>query len=111
MPSAVLHHQTNGIANQSHEPAESTLFDDNVVTQGDSIPTHPLGVKPLGNRFLSNGPNAKANCGTWGFLPDEMLMLVLEHVDAKSLLRLGSTCKFLFAFCHSDELWKALFLQ
>ncbi|EFY92787.1 F-box and JmjC domain protein, putative [Metarhizium acridum CQMa 102] len=113
MPSAVLHHQGNGIVHRSHEyeSAESTSFDDNAVTQGDSIPTHPLGVKPLGNRYLSDGSNAKANSGIWSFLPDEMLMLVLEQVDAKSLLRLGSTCKFLFAFCHADELWKALFLQ
>ncbi|KID80146.1 F-box protein [Metarhizium brunneum] len=113
MPSAVLHHQANGIVRRSHEyeSAESTSCDDNAVTHGDSIPTHPLGVKPLGNRYLSNGSNAKANSGTWGFLPDEMLMLILEQVDAKSLLSLGSTCKFLFAFCHADELWKALFLQ
>jgi hypothetical protein len=70
-----------------------------------------LGVKPSGNRYLSDGPNAKANSGTWGFLPDEMLMLILEQLDATSLLSLGSSCKFLFAFCHADELWKALFLQ
>ncbi|OAA43208.1 F-box domain, Skp2-like protein [Metarhizium rileyi] len=112
MPSAVSHHQANRIANPSDLSAGSTwCLSDAAVTQGDYIPTHPLGVKPLGNRFLSNGPNAKAHCGTWGFLPDEMLMLVLEQLDAKSLVSLGSTCKFLFAFCHADELWKPLFLQ
>ncbi|KAG5974260.1 hypothetical protein E4U55_008266 [Claviceps digitariae] len=101
MPSAVLipsHEQTQGIVNEAHHVAES------------SIPTHALGVKPLGNCYLSECPNAKVNSGTWGVLPDEMVMLVLEQMDARSLLSLGSTCKFLFAFCYSDELWKALFL-
>ncbi|GAO13816.1 hypothetical protein UVI_02004620 [Ustilaginoidea virens] len=101
MPSIVLHHG---------QGTESTALRDGPAIQGGSIPTHPLGVKPLGNRYLSKGPNAKTNSGIWGLLPDEMLMLVLEQLDAGSLLSLGSTCKFLFAFCHSDELWKALFL-
>jgi hypothetical protein len=112
MPSGVLTpalEQTNGTANELHHVAESTSLD-GIVTQGDSIPTHALGVKPLGNRYLSKGPNAKASSGSWGVLPEEMVMLVLEQMDARSLLSLGSTCKFLFAFCHSDELWKALFL-
>ncbi|GAB0131626.1 hypothetical protein EsDP_00000088 [Epichloe bromicola] len=112
MPSVVLtpaFEQTNGTANELHHVAESTSLD-GIVTQGDSIPTHALGLKPLGNRYLSKGPNAKASSGNWGILPDEMVMLVLEQMDARSLLSLGSTCKFLFAFCHSDELWKALFL-
>ncbi|KAG6196088.1 hypothetical protein E4U10_001287 [Claviceps purpurea] len=113
MPSAVLasaQEQANGTINERHEAAEFTSPEDDSVPQGDSIPTHALGVKPLGNCFLSECPNAKINSGTWGALPDEMVMLVLEQMDVRSLLSLGSTCKFLYAFCHSDELWKALFL-
>ncbi|KAG6004356.1 hypothetical protein E4U43_000754 [Claviceps pusilla] len=113
MPSAVLvpaHEQIRGIANETHQIADSTSLDVAAVPQGDSIPTHVLGVKPLGNCFFSERPNAKLSSGTWGVLPDEMIMLVLEQMDVRSLLSLGSTCKFLFAFCHSDELWKALFL-
>ncbi|PHH85702.1 hypothetical protein CDD83_53 [Cordyceps sp. RAO-2017] len=77
----------------------------------DSIPSHPLRVKPLGNRFLCSGPNARAGLGAWHALPDEVLMAVLEHSGQTDLLRLGSSCKFLYAFCHSDELWKAICLQ
>ncbi|KAK2601729.1 hypothetical protein QQS21_004717 [Conoideocrella luteorostrata] len=113
MPSAISHpshQQTNGITRELHEVVEPPSLDDGSVIQGDSIPSHALGVKPLGNRYLSNGPHAKTKTGRWAILPDEMLMLVLEQFDAQSLLNLGATCKFLFAFCHSDELWKAQFL-
>lgn len=81
------------------------------MTQHDSIPTHPLGVKPLGNRFLSDGPDARNGLGAWAALPDEVLMVVLEHFDQSAILRLGSTCRFLYAVCHSEEIWKPLFLQ
>lgn len=77
----------------------------------DSIPTHPLGVKPLGNQYLSDGPKARRSIGDWRILPDEILMILLESCDKLSLLNLGHTCKFFYAFCHSDELWKALFLE
>ncbi|KAL6908457.1 hypothetical protein GGI43DRAFT_392797 [Trichoderma evansii] len=98
MPSAVSH--------KSHQSSDSTS-----VSHSDSIPTHPLGVKPLGNQYLAKGPNARRSIGTWACLPDELLAVVLEGVDKQSLLNLGSTCKFLYAFCHSEELWKALYLR
>jgi len=40
-----------------------------------------------------------------------MLMVIFEHFDRSSLLKIGHTCKFFYAFCHSEELWKAIFLQ
>ncbi|TFB06054.1 F-box protein [Trichoderma ghanense] len=84
---------------------------ENVHETNDSIPTHPLGLKPLGNQYLADGPNARRNIGTWATLPEEMLALVLEGFDKSSLLSLGSTCKYMYAFCHSEELWKALYLR
>ncbi|KAK5990361.1 F-box protein JMJ22 [Cladobotryum mycophilum] len=81
------------------------------MQQSDSIPTHPLGVKPLGNQYLSDGPIARRSIGTWAVLPDEMLNVILEQFDKDAILKLGSTCKFFYAFCHSDELWKSLYLQ
>lgn len=97
---------------------EPLLADDvtNQVRASDSglsgsIPTHHLGIKPLGNRYLSNGADARLSGGTVAGLPDEMLMLLLEQLDVVSLKALGASCRFLYAFCHSDELWKALFLQ
>lgn len=98
MPSAV--------SQKSHQSSDSTS-----VSHSDSIPTHPLGVKPLGNQYLAKGPNARRSTGSWTCLPDEILALVLEGFDKQSLLNLGSACKFLYAFCHSEELWKALYLR
>lgn len=76
-----------------------------------SIPLHPLGIKPLGNQFLASGPNARESAGALQALPDEILAIFLEYLDPRSLRLLGYTCKFLYAFCTSDDLWKALFLE
>lgn len=79
--------------------------------ESESVPLHPLGVKPLGNRYLSGGPDARSACGSFQALPDETIMTLLEYLGADELRRLGYTCKFLFAFCHLDDLWKTLFLE
>lgn len=79
--------------------------------QNESIPTHPLRVKPLGNRFLADGPDARASAGSWALLPDEVLMLVLEQLDEATLVALGAACKLLYAFTRVDELWKSLFVR
>jgi hypothetical protein len=44
-------------------------------------------------------------------LPDEVVATVLEYLDAPQLDLLGSCCKFLYAFCRSEDLWKALFIE
>ena len=109
MPSAITHDGT--CLNGTHVPAESKSLTNEDVSHSDSIPSHPLGVKPLGNLYLFEGHNARRSIGTWEALPDEMLTVIAEHLDSSSLLKLGHTCKFFYAFCHSEELWKALFLQ
>jgi len=77
-----------------------------------SIPTHPLGVKPLGNKYFSSGDDARNSLkGHLGVLPDEMLMQLLEFLDQRTLKILGYTCRFLFAACMSDDLWKSIFLK
>jgi hypothetical protein len=90
---------------------ESLMLDGDQGAGSDSIPSHPLGVKPLGNLYLHDGPNARTAIGLWNACPDEILMIILEHFDTASLRKFGSTCRFLFAFCYSEELWKTLFLQ
>lgn len=117
MPSAVTANVTR------LEPSKTRLTDDNAAAAGEAddnndnvadseaIPTHPLGVKPLGNLYFFEGVNARKSIGSWGLLPDEMLMIVLEHMDKSTLLSLSHTCKFFYAVCHSEELWKTLFLQ
>ncbi|KAK8229571.1 hypothetical protein HDK77DRAFT_382896 [Phyllosticta capitalensis] len=75
-----------------------------------AIPPHPLGVKPSGNALTSN-VNLKARCGHFAVLPDELLAQFLEFLDAPALVRLGSTCKALYAFTRFEELWRALFIE
>ncbi|KAI1383228.1 Clavaminate synthase-like protein [Hypoxylon trugodes] len=77
----------------------------------DSIPIHPMGVKPLGNQYFASGPTARQSLGLLARLPDEMILQILEYLDIKSLKDIGFTCRFLFAFSQLDELWKALFLE
>ena len=74
-----------------------------------AVPFHPLRIKPLGNAYTSSR-NIKSAAGFFSILPDEIIIQVVELLQAASLLRLGATCKALYAFCHFDELWKPLFL-
>lgn len=76
-----------------------------------SVPPHPLGIKPLGNKYFSSGEDARKSMGVLQLLPDEMLMQLLEYMDKPTLRRLGYTCRFLFACCTSDDIWKAIFLE
>lgn len=82
-----------------------------VESSTESIPVHPLGVKPLGNAYFASGPLARDTLGPLGILPDEMILNLLEHLDKESLRSLGSTCRFLYAFGQLDELWKPLYLE
>lgn len=74
-----------------------------------AVPTHPLGVKPAGNAYTAS-ENIKARCGSFATLPDELLSHILESFDADTLVRLGSTCRALYAFTRLDDLWRALFV-
>lgn len=78
----------------SHEHYESKANHAGVVTDAASIPSHQLGVKPLGNRYLSNAPNARASVGTWAMMPDEMLTVILEHFGKSDLIRLARHANF-----------------
>jgi hypothetical protein len=82
------------------------------VTQdeSDSIPPHPLGIKPAGNAYTASS-NARDCMGSFQILPDELLAIALEYLEATSLLKLGAICKQLYAFCRSEDLWKAMFIE
>ena len=75
-----------------------------------SIPQHPLGVKPSGNQYTASS-NTRYAIGFFQMLPDEVLATVLEYLDALHLGLLGSCCKFLYAFCRSEDFWKTLFIE
>ncbi|RMY42418.1 hypothetical protein D0865_11988 [Hortaea werneckii] len=79
---------------------------------GDSslVIRHPLGVRPSGNA-LTSSVNLKPASGTLAALPDELLIQLLETFEAPDLLRLGGTCRALYAFTRSEELWRALFVE
>ncbi|KAK8049066.1 hypothetical protein PG994_010796 [Apiospora phragmitis] len=93
------------------EPRVVTIQEPEVESTAESIPVHPLGVKPMGNQYFATGPSARASLGFLGCLPDEMILQVLELLDTESLKILGATCRFLYAFCHLDDLWKPIFLE
>lgn len=75
-----------------------------------SIPHHLLGVKPLGNKYTANS-DGKDSIGRFQMFPDEIIAIFLEYLEASKLCLLGSTCKFLYAFCRSDDLWKSSFIE
>ncbi|WEW59998.1 hypothetical protein PRK78_005480 [Emydomyces testavorans] len=81
-----------------------------VLDLPETIPAHPLGVKPSGNGLTASW-TLRSSIGYFGILPDELISLLLESLDAKALRNLGGTCKALYAFTRSEELWKGLFIE
>ena len=92
--------KTCSVANFQHD-------DEDVAV---ALPSHPLGIKPAGNAYTAS-ENIKARCGSFARLPDELLGHILESFEADALVRLGSTCRALYAFTRLDELWRALFVR
>ena len=78
--------------------------------ESTAVLPHPLGIKPAGNAYAST-QNIKAAAGSLATLPDELLVQVLELLDATTLQRLGRTCKTLYAFSRLEDLWKALCIE
>ncbi len=110
---------TEGLAqNEIHrlvpEVDEGLALSTEVQGDGQDIEStfhaHSLGIKPIGNALTSN-ENAATRMGHFGRLPDEMIQVLLEWLDSESLLSLGASCRGLFAYATSDQLWKDLFIQ
>jgi hypothetical protein len=89
---------------------EALLLPEDTETVAAAVPPHPLDIKPAGNAYTAS-ENIKTHCGSFARLPDELLNHVLESFDADALVRLGSTCRALYAFTRLDELWRALFVR
>lgn len=94
----------------SQAQEEPLLDDSEDADLAAAVPPHPLDIKPAGNAYTAD-ENLKASCGTFGRLPDELISHMFESFDADMLVRLGSTCKALYAFARLDELWRALFIR
>jgi hypothetical protein len=76
----------------------------------DAIPFHPLGVKPSGNG-LTAASNLRDAIGDLIILPDDVILILLEYLEFSSLLSVGRTCKALYAFTRSEDLWKTLVVR
>ncbi|CAG8957921.1 hypothetical protein HYFRA_00000263 [Hymenoscyphus fraxineus] len=100
-------HPSGGADLESQQEASmGNLLQESPLT----IPIHPLAVKPTGNSYTATS-NAKTSIGSFQLFPDEVIAIFLEYLDASQLCLLGSTCKFLYAFCRSDDVWKTLFIE
>ena len=75
-----------------------------------AVPSHPLGIKPSGNAYTAN-KNLKSAAGRFSLLPDEVLVQILEYLDAKSLREIECTCKALYAFSRLEDIWKTLCIE
>ncbi|KAL4882795.1 hypothetical protein BJY04DRAFT_206744 [Aspergillus karnatakaensis] len=76
----------------------------------EAIPGHPLGVKPSGNALFAS-ENLRNAVGLFNLLPDELILILLEFLECRDLLQLGQTCKALYAFTRTEDLWKAFFIR
>ena len=81
-----------------------------VDTCEGAVPAHPLGVRPTGNAYTAE-THLKSVAGHFALLPDEVLVQVLEQLDATALRTVGNTCKALYAYTRLDDLWKTLCVE
>ena len=75
-----------------------------------TVPSHPLKIKPRGNAYTATD-DIKLAAGSFTALPDDVLIQVLEFLDATSLKWLGFACKTLYAFSRHEEIWKTLCIE
>ena len=88
----------------------SLILEKNGEDNSLTVPPHPLSIKPAGNAYTAI-ENIKLAAGLFMGLPDELIIQVLESLDAVSLKRLGGTCKALYAFSRFEDLWKSLCIE
>ncbi|KAH8694116.1 putative F-box and JmjC domain protein [Talaromyces proteolyticus] len=81
-----------------------------LASHAEAVPCHPLGVKPSGNALVATS-NLRNAIGNFNLLADDVVLVLLEYLDAPSLLKLGRTCKALYAFTRSEDIWKTLLIR
>ena len=104
--------QTTSSSGQTSSHSNNQLDCSEESEEYDSltVPPHPLGIKPTGNVYTAT-ENIKPAAGFFMRLPDELIIQVLESLDAASLQCLGCTCKALYAFSRFEDLWKTLCIE
>lgn len=99
--------ESHSVLNESYHANESATGLQ-VIEVG--IQPHPLGVRPSGNALTAN-EDLRSHTGLFGRIPDELLLSLLERLDEDTLLRLGSTCRALYAYSTCDQLWRDLWIS
>ncbi|KAK9450857.1 uncharacterized protein V1518DRAFT_411881 [Limtongia smithiae] len=79
---------------------------------------HPLGVQPLGNLMMRDYESVgrattmrTEQLGAFAVLSDELVTLLLQELDARSLRQLGYASRVMSAFATQDDLWKQLLVR
>ena len=73
---------------------------------------HPQGVKPLGARLADGAhDNRCASLGQLARLDDALILQVLGHLDARSLIVLSAASKAAYCFSNHEDVWKTLVLE
>jgi Cupin-like domain len=102
---------TQKVSSNFDEPDQSLASSHGDLTRHQpQFQAHPLGVRPSGNALIGS-LRARDNLGTFGILPDELILGLLEWLEHVELLELGRTCRAFFAFTSNDDAWKVLLLQ
>ncbi|GJQ15868.1 hypothetical protein GpartN1_g7659.t1 [Galdieria partita] len=76
------------------------------------IPSHPLGIKPLGNLWTRTNDSVlsvttrETSLGLFSIFNDECLLDVLSYLDGCSAAMLSCCSQYLYAFCSYNELWR-----
>lgn len=111
MKSSVIHPVESAYpASEGIQLSGGALESSSIEESPNSIPHHPLGVRPAGNQYDATSI-ARKSVGPFQLLPDEIIALVLEVFESRELRFLGSTCRFFYAFTRSDDLWKTLLIE
>jgi len=99
----------HGIIDNQALPGDHSYNGSDDVDDSGMPHAHYLGVKPCGNVFVAH-KNLTDNMGTFQKLPDETILTVMEWLDSQSLLNIGASCRGLFAYSSTDQLWRELFI-
>lgn len=74
--------------------------------------SHPLGLKPLGNAFISTTDARPGGLGLFNSLSDELLLDILGLIDSpRDLTCLSQVSKAFYVFARTESLWRDLFLE
>lgn len=103
--SVMEEHKEDNVSSAEDRPTKRAR-----IVTSTRVSRHPLGVRPEGNALgLANAGKLRVQAlgPLFGRLTDELLVAILQELEnPRDLLRVGHTCKAMYAFSWFDELWK-----